>query len=141
MCWGLIFLLIISTILCGLLSLSSAIWGWSCIAPLSSTGILLRLLTGQGVATGSNVLLSTPFPMQESTWEVTSREFPLTLNEWCSASMFRDQLSVFHTAPCLNMLYSQIKIHKQTCRSTCTSWMLVGPVSASNPKFWYLQGS
>ena len=53
---GLILLLPIFTILCGLLSLSSGTWGWSCIAPLLSTGILLGLLVGRGVAAGPNVL-------------------------------------------------------------------------------------
>ena len=32
-------------------------------------GVLLGLLNGQGVATGSNVLQSTPFPAQEPTHE------------------------------------------------------------------------
>ena len=60
--------------------LSSAFWGWSCLAPLSSIGIQLGLLyIGRGVATGPNVLRSTPFPTQESTFGVTSREFPWML--------------------------------------------------------------
>ena len=63
------------------------------------------------------------------------------LSKWCSASMFCNQLSVFHTAPHLKVLYSQTKICKQTHGSTCTSQMLVGLVSANNPKFQYLQGS
>ena len=73
--------------------------------------------------------------------EVTSREFPWTFSEWCSVSIFHDQCSVFHTAPHLKVLYSQIKICKQTCRSTFASWMLVGLVPVNNPKFQYLQGS
>ena len=32
-------------------------------------GVLLGLLNGQGVATGSNVIQSTPFPAQEPTHE------------------------------------------------------------------------
>ena len=125
---GLIFLLLISTILCGLLYLSSATWGGAASHPLSSTGILFELLNGRGVATGSNALRSTPFPAHESTCGgYMSREFPWMLSEWCSASMLHDQHSVCHTAPHLKVLYSQTKICKQSCRSTCTSWMFVGP--------------
>ena len=40
----------------GCCPLSSGTWGWSCIAPLSSTGILLGLLIGRRVAAGPNVL-------------------------------------------------------------------------------------
>ena len=63
------------------------------------------------------------------------------LSEWCSASIFHNQLSVFHTAPHLKVLYNQAKICKQTHRSTCASWMPVGLVSVNNTKFRYLQGS
>ena len=57
-----------------------ALWGWSCLALLSSIGIHLGLLyTGWGVAIGPNVLWSTPFPTQESTFRVMSREFPWML--------------------------------------------------------------
>ena len=60
---------------------------------------------------------------------------PGCLSKWCSASIFCDQLSVFHTAPHLKVLYNQAKICKQTCRSTCASWMPVGLVSVNNPNF------
>ena len=60
--------------------LSVLLPGWSCISPLSSTGILLGLLIGRGVTAGQNILWSTPFPTQESTCGVTSREFPWTLS-------------------------------------------------------------
>ena len=67
--------------------------------------------------------------------EVMLREFPWTLDEWCSASIFHDQHSVFHNAPHLEVLYSQTKICRQTHRSTCASQMLVDSGSANNPKF------
>ena len=73
--------------------------------------------------------------------EVTSREFPWMLNEQCSASIVHDQHSVSHTAPHLKVLYSQTKIHRQTCRSTRASRMLLDSGSANNLKFQYLQGS
>ena len=63
------------------------------------------------------------------------------LSEWCSACIVHNQHSVFHTAPHLKVLYSQIKIHKQTHRSTFASQMPVGLASVNNPKFRYLQGS
>ena len=40
-------------------------------------GVLLGLLNGQGVATGSNVLQSTPFPAQEPTHEGYVESVPL----------------------------------------------------------------
>ena len=67
--------------------------------------------------------------------EVMLREFPWMLNEQCSASIFHNQHSVFHTAPKLKVLYSQTKICRQTCRSTCASQMLVDSGSANNLKF------
>ena len=100
-----------------------------------------ELLSGRGVATESCPLIhSLPLPMNPLV-EVTLREFPWTLSEWCSASMVHNQHSVFHSAPHLKVLYSQIKICKQTCGSTHASWMLVGLVSVISPKFWCLQGS
>ena len=115
--------------------------GWSCLAPLSSTGILLSFLPVGELQLDQMSFNPLPSLPMNPLVEVTSREFPWTLSEWCIASMFCNQHSVFHTAPHLKVLYSQIKIHKQTCRSTCASQMLVGPVSVSNPKFRYLQGS
>ena len=104
-------------------------------------GVLLGLLNGWGVATGSNVLQSTPFPAQEPMHEGYVKSVPWMLSEQCSACIVCDQHSVVHTAPHLKVLYSQIKIRKQTCRSTFASQMPVGLASVSNPKFRYLQGS
>ena len=73
--------------------------------------------------------------------ELCRESSPGCLSEWCSASIFCNQLSVFHTAPYLKVLYNQAKICKQTCRSTCASWMPVGVMSVNNPKFQYHQGS
>ena len=73
--------------------------------------------------------------------ELCQESSPGCSSEWCSASIFHDQLSVFHTAPHLKVLYNQAKICKQTCRSTCASQMPVGLVSVNNTKFRYLQGS
>ena len=71
-------------------------------------------------------------------WQESS---PGCSSEWCSASIFCDQLSVSHTAPHLKVLYNQAKICKQTCRSTYASQMPVGLASVNNPKFRYLQES
>ena len=73
--------------------------------------------------------------------EVTSRVSPWMLSEWCSASIVHNQHSVLSHCTPLKRLYSQIKICKQTRRSTLASWMPVGLVPVNNPKFWYLQGS
>ena len=139
--WGLVLLLPIFTILHGLLSLSSGAWGWAASHLSSPLGFCLGfLLVGelQLDQMSFDPLPSLPRnPLMELHWESS----PGHSSEWCSASIFRDQLSVFHTASCLKVLYNQAKIHKQTCRSTCASQMPVGPVSVNNPKFWYLQGS
>ena len=76
-----------------------------------------------------------PFLPRNPLVEVMLREFPWMLSEWCSSSIFHDQRSVFYTAPHLKVLYSQIKICKQTRRLTCASQMLVGLVPVNNPKF------
>ena len=73
--------------------------------------------------------------------KVMSRVSPWTLSEGCSTCIFCNQHSVAHTAPHLKRLHSQIRICKQTCRSTFASLMPVGLASVSNPKFQYLQGS
>ena len=114
--------------------------GWSCLAPLSSTGILLSFLMVGELQLNQMSFDPLPSLPMNPLVGVTLREFPWMLSEWCSASMVCDQHSVFHTAPHLKVLYSQIKICKQTHGSTCASWMLVGPVSVSNPQFRYLQG-
>ena len=81
--------------------LSFAFWGWSCLALLSSIGIQLGLLyTGRGVAIGPNILWSTPFPTQESTFGVTSREFPWTLKQVVfSKHILQSAKCVLHCTP------------------------------------------
>ena len=138
---GLISLQLISTILCGFLSLSSATWGGAALHLSPPLGFCLRFyLVGelQLDQMSFNPLPSLP---RNLLLGVTSREFPWMLSEWCSGSMLCDQHSVFHTAPHLKVLYSQTKICKQTCRSTHASQMPVGLASVNNPKFRYLQGS
>ena len=138
---GLIFLLLISTILCGLLYLSSATWGGAALHLSPPLGFFLSFLMVGELQLDQMSFNPLPSLPRNPLVEVTLREFPRTLSEWCSASIFCDQHSVFHTAPHLKVLYSQIKICKQTWRSTRASQMLVGLVSVSNPKFQYLQGS
>ena len=65
--------------------------------------------------------------------ELCRESSPGCLSEWCSASIFCNQLSVFHTPPHLKVLYNQAKIRKQTGRSTCASQMPVGLASVNNP--------
>ena len=141
MCRGLIFLLLISTIFCGLLYLNSVTWGGATLHLSPPLGFFLSFLTVGELQLNQMSFNPLPSLPMNPLVEVTLREFPWTLSEWCSASMVCDQHSVFHTAPHLKVLYSQIKICKQTRRSTHASRMLVGPVSVSNPKFQYLQGS
>ena len=138
---GLIFLLLISTILCGLLYLNSATWGGAASHLSPPLGFFLSFLMVGELQLNQMSFNPLPSLPMNPLVEVTSREFPGTLSEWCSASMVHNQHSVFHTAPHLKVLYSQIKICKQTNRSTHASQMLVGLVSVSNPKFRYLQGS
>ena len=135
------FQLRISTTFCRLLYLNSATWGGATLHLSPPLGFLLSFsMVGELQLDQMSFDPLPSLPMNPLV-EVTSREFPWMLSEWCSASIVCNQHSVFHTAPHLNVLYSQIKIHKQTRRSTHASWMLVGPVSVSNPKFRYLQGS
>ena len=141
MCRGLIFLLLISTTLCRLLYLNSATWGGAALHLSPPLGFFLSFLMVGELQLDQMSFDPLPSLPMSPLLGVTSREFPWMLSEWCSASMVCDQHSVFHTAPCLKVLYSQIKICKQTRRSTHASQMLVGPVSVSNPKFRYLQGS
>ena len=47
-----------------------------------------------------------PFSPMNLLVEVTLREFPWMLSEWCLASIVWDQRSVSHTAPHLKVLYS-----------------------------------
>ena len=131
---GLIFLLHISTTFCGLLCLNSATWGGAASHLSPPLGFLLSFLTVGELQLDQMSFDPLPSLPMNPLVEVMLREFPWTLSEWHSASMICDQHSVFHTAPHLKVLYSQIKICKQTCRSTCASQMLVGLVSVSNPK-------
>ena len=140
-CQGLIFLLLTSTILCGLLYLSSATWGGAASNLSPPLGFCLGFLVVGELQLDQISFNPLPSLPRNPLVGVMSREFPWMLSEWCSASMFHNQHSVFHTEPHLKVLYSQTKIHKQTCRSTCASQMLVGLVSVNNPKFRYLKGS
>ena len=133
--WGLIFLLPIFTMLYGLLCLSSATWGGAALHLSPPLGFFLSFLVVGELQLDQISFDPLPFLPRNPLVEVMLREFPWTLSEWCSASIFHDQHSVFHIAPGLKVLYSQIKICKQTHRSTCASWMLVGLVSVNNPKF------
>ena len=139
MCWGLILLLPI--FLCGLLCPSSGTWGGAASHLSSPLGFCLGfLLVGE---LQLNQMSFDPLPSlpRNPLVKLCQESSPGCSNEWFSASIFHDQLSVFHTAPHLKVLYNQAKIRKQTCRSTCASQMLVGLASVNNPKFRYLQGS
>ena len=138
---GLIILQFISTIFCGLLSLSFATWGGAALHLSPPLGFCLSFLVVGELQLDQMSFDPLPSLPRNPLVGTTSREFPWMLSEWCSASMLCDQHSVFHTASRLKVLYSQTKIHKQTCRSTRASWMPVGLASVNNPKFWYLQGS
>ena len=141
MCRGLIFLLLISTTLCGLLYLNSATWGGAASHLSPPLGFFSSFLMVGELQLDQISFDPLPSLPMNPLVGVTLREFPWTLSEWYSASMVYNQHSVSHTVPHLKVLYSQIKICKQTCRLTHASQMLVGLVSVSNPKFWYLQGS
>ena len=138
---GLIFLLLTSTILCGLLYLNSATWGGAALHLSPPLGFFLSFLMVGELQLDQMPFDPLPSLPRNPLVGVMSREFPWMLSGWCSASMVCNQHSVFHTAPHLKVLYSQIKICKQTHRSTHASQMLVGLVSVNNPKFQYLQGS
>ena len=135
MCWGLIFLLLTFTILCGLLYLSSATWGGAALHLSPPLGFCLGFLVVGELQLDQISFDPPPSLPKNPLVGVTLREFPWMLSEWCSASMFCNQHSVFHTALHLKVLYRQTKIHKQTHGSTCASQMLVGLVSVNNPKF------
>ena len=109
---GLIFLLLISTILHGLLSLSSATWGGAVLHLSPPLGFFLSFLVVGELQLDQISFNPLPSLPRNLLVGVTSREFPWTLSKWCSASMFHDKHSVFHTAPHLKVLYSQTKICK-----------------------------
>ena len=141
MCQGLIFLQLISTIFCGLLSLSSATWGGAALHLSPPLGFCLDFLVVGELQLDQMSFNPLPSLPRNPLVGVMSREFPWILSKWCSASMLHNQCSVFHTTPHLKVLYSQTKIRKQTHGSTCASQIPVGLASVNNPKFWYLQGS
>ena len=92
------------TILCGLLSLSSATWGGAALHLSPPLGFCLGFsLVGE---LQLDQISFDPLPSlpRNPLVELCMREFPWMLSEWCSASMFHDQLSVFHTAPHLKVL-------------------------------------
>ena len=109
--------------------------GWSCDTPLSPMGFFLGFSMVGELQLDQMSFNPLPFLPSNPHIKVTSRVSPWTLSEWCSVCIVHNQHSVVHTAPRLKVLYSQIKICKQTCRSTFASWMPVGLVSVSNPKF------
>ena len=115
--------------------------GWSCNTPLSPMGFFLGFSMVGELQLDQMFFSPLPFLPRNPHMKVTLRVSPWTLSEWCSACIVHNQCSVFHTAPHLKVLYSQIKIHKQTCRSTFAFQMPVGLASVNNPKFQYLQGS
>ena len=116
--------------------------GWSRDTPLSPMGFFLGFSMVRELQLDQMSFNPLPFLPRNPCMKVMSRVSPWTLSEQCSACIVCDQHSVFfHTAPHLKVLYSQIKICKQTRRSTFASRMLVGLLSVNNPKFRYLQGS
>ena len=115
--------------------------GWSCDTPLSPMGFFLGFSMVRELQLDQMSFNPLPFLPRNPRMKVTLRVSPWMLSERCSACIVCNQHSVVHTAPHLKVLYSQIKIRKQTHRSTFASRMLVGLVSVSNPKFRYLQGS
>ena len=115
--------------------------GWSRDTPLSPMGSFLSFLMVGELQLDQMSFNPLPSLPRNPHMKVTSRVSPRMLSEQCSTCIVRDQCSVVHTAPRLKVLYSQSRIRKQACGSTFTSRMFVGPVSVSNPKFRYLQGS
>ena len=90
MCRGLMFQLQISTTFFLWVAVSQFCYlGWSCLTPLSSTGILLNFLMVGELQLDQMSFDPLPSLPMNPLVEVTSREFPWTLSEWCSASMFR----------------------------------------------------
>ena len=112
-----------------------------CDTPLSPMGFFLGFSMVRELQLDQMSFNPLPFLPRNPHMEVTSRVSPWMLSEWCSVCIVHNQHSVFHTAPHLKVLYSQIKICKQIRRSTFASRMPIGLVSVSNPKFRYLQGS
>ena len=116
MCRGLISLLLISTIFyvgcCISILLTGVELHCTSLLPL---GFLLSFLMVGELQLNQMSFDSLPSLPTNPLVEVTLREFPWTLSEWCSAGHVPYQHSVFHTASHLKVLYGQIKIRKQTC--------------------------
>ena len=115
---GLIFLLLTFTIFWGLLYLSPTTRGGAALHLSPPLGFFLGFLLVGELQLDQMSFDPLPSLPRNPLVEVTLREFPWMLSEWCSASIFHYQCSVFHTAPHLKVLYSQTKMHKQTCRLT-----------------------
>ena len=143
MCQGLMLLLYIFTILCGLSFLAQFLGSAAASHVSPPLGFCLGFFTlVRKLQPDQMSFESTPFPTHKSTFGVTPREFPWMLKQVVlTKHIFCNQQSVFYTAPHLKVVYNQAKIHKQTWRSTRASQMPVGLVSVDNPKFRYLQGS
>ena len=96
MCWGLIFLLLIFTNLCGLLYLNSATWGGAALHLSPPLGFFLGFLVEGELQLDQIFFDPLPSLPMNPLVGVISREFPWTLSEWCSASMVCNKGSVFH---------------------------------------------
>ena len=123
--------------------LSFAILGGAALHLSPPTGFCLGFILVRELQLSQMSFDPLPSLPRNTLLRVTSREFPLMLM-WvvlCKHILPSAKCILLYTAPCLKVVYNQAKICKQTCRSTCASWMLVGLVSVNNPKFQYLQGS
>ena len=99
--------------------------GWSCDTPLSPMEFFLGFSMVGELQLDQMSFNPLPFLPRNPHMEVTLRVSPWTLSEWCSACIIHNQHSVVHTAPHLKVLYSQIKIRKQTRISTFASGCLL----------------
>ena len=115
--------------------------GWSRDSPLPPMGSFLSFLMVGELQLDQMSFNPLPSLPRNRHMKVTLRVSPWMLSERCSTCIVCNQRGVVHTAPHLKVLYSQSSICKQAHGSTFTSWMFVGPVSVSNPKFRYLKGS
>ena len=107
--------------------------------PLSPYGDCFgSIYSGRGVAIGPIVLWSTLFPTQQSTSEITLREFPWML-KWVIHDrhvMLQEECILHCTSP-EKGIQAEYYMQADTQANLCIL-MLVGPVSASKPKFQYL---
>ena len=88
--------------------------GWSCNTPLSPMGFFLGFSMVGELQLDQMSFNPLPFLPRNPHMKVTSRVSPWMLSERCSACIICNQHSVVHTAPHLKVLYSQIRICKQT---------------------------